>query len=246
MLDPITSSVILILGAKAFDIVIKPAVEDHVKDLVKRLFEKGESILFGKREQSALEAAYKDALTNAYTRAIAALANVLELMVSTDELKRYGDSVEKFLQSREVAEHLLETVRDLTNSQLPDPLFLENEWAALGGAPLPSPFIWQLITANFRKGAQEKAFISPDMQEVLNARNLDQLRQIGERLLGVQITIKHEQYVSMMRKSYARVDLARIAPPTAEDPGTLIVTDIFEPQDVRENPPPVAIRHVGK
>lgn len=222
MLDPISSSMILILGAKAMDIIIKPAVEDHAKDLVKKLFEKGEAILFGKKEQDALEAAYQDALTNAYMRAIEALGNVLKLMVSVNEIKRYSESIKKFLHSRKIAEHLLETVRDLSNEHLPDPKFLEAEWAALGGEPLPIPGVWQLVAANFRKDAQEKAFITPVMRDVLNARNLDQLRQLGERLLGVQITVKHEQYVSVMRKTYAPVDLARIAPPTAEDPGKLL------------------------
>ena len=241
MLDPITSSVIALLGAKAFEVIIKPAVEDHAKDLVKRLFERGEAIVFGKKETAALEEAYRDALTSAYTRTIEALGNVLQLMVSDDDIKRYRNSVKKFLKSKKVAEHLFETVRDLSNAQLPDPQFLEAEWAALGGERLPIPGVWSLVAANFRKGAQEKAFIKEDMRAVLNARNLDQICQLGERLLGVQATVKHEQYVSVMRKTFARVDLARIAPPTADDPGTLIVTDIFEPQDVRENPPPVAI-----
>ena len=241
MLDPITSSVIALLGAKAFEGIIKPAVEDHAKELVKRLFETGEAIGFGKKETAALEAAYRDALGSTYTRAIDALGNVLQLIVSANEIKRYEGSVKKFLKSRPVAEHLLKTVRDLSNAQLPNPQFLEAEWDRLGGEPLPLPGVWSLVAANFRKGAQEKAFITPDMRAVLNARNLDQIRQLGERLLGVQATVKHEQYVSVMRKTFARVDLARIAPPTADDPGTLIVTDIFEPQDVRENPPPVAI-----
>ena len=244
MLDPVTSAAIsgmvALLGGKALDI-IRDAVKDHAKDLIKRLFERGEEILFSNKEKDALEDAYRNALTSAYTRAIDALGNVLQLMVSADEIERYHNSVNKFLKSRRVAEHLLETIRDLNNEQLPDPQFLEAEWAAFGGEPLPIPGLWHMVAANFRKGAREKAFITPEMRDVLNARNLDEIRQLGKKLLGVQITVKHEQYVSVMRKTYARVDLARIAPPTAEDPGTLIVTDIFEPQDVRENPPPVAI-----
>ncbi|MEM8641140.1 MAG: hypothetical protein AAGG51_20345, partial [Cyanobacteria bacterium P01_G01_bin.54] len=241
MLDPLTSSALILLGEKAIETIIKPAVAEHARDLVKKLFETGEGILFGQKEKDALKDVYQGALTHAYTRAIEALSNVLQLMVSRDELKRYRTSVQKFLKSRAIAAHLLETVRDLSNPKFPDPQVLAAEWAALGGEPLPIPGAWDIIAVNFRKGAQEKVFVTPDMRAVLNAQNLDQIRQLGERLLGVQVTVRQEQYVSVMRKTYARVDLARIAPPTADDPGTLIVTDIFEPQDVRENPPPVAI-----
>ena len=239
MLEPATTILLTILGTKALDL-ISSAVEDHAKDLVKGLFEKGEQILFGKKEKDALEDAYRNVLTSASVRVLEALGNVLQLTASSDSIGRYRDSVERFLKNGTVAEHLLDTVRDLSDESFPDPALLEREWAASGGEELV-PGAWHMVAANFRKGAREKTFITPQLREVLNARNLDQIRLLGEKLLGVQVTVKHEQYVSVMRKTFAPVHLANIAPSFADDPGTLVVTDIFEPQDLRENPPPVEI-----
>ena len=239
MLEPETTILLTILGTKALDL-ISSAVEDHAKDLVKGLFEKGEQIIFGKKEKDALEDAYRNVLTSASVRVLEALGNVLQLTASSDSSGRYRDSVERFLKNGTVAEHLLDTVRDLSDESFPDPALLEREWAASGGEEL-IPGAWHMVAANFRKGAREKTFITPQLREVLNARNLDEIRLLGEKLLGVQVTVKHEQYVSVMRKTFAPVHLANIAPSFADDPGTLVVTDIFEPQDLRENPPPVEI-----
>jgi hypothetical protein len=79
------------------------------------------------------------------------------------------------------------------------------------------------------------------VREVLNAQNLDAIRELGEKLAGVQVTVKQEQYTSPMLKKYAAVELANLAPAYVEDPGVLVVSDVFEPQHVRENPPPVEV-----
>ena len=239
-MEPITTIVLGILGAQAQQL-LTDAAKDHAKDYVKRLFTKGEQIVLGNQEKDALEDAYQNALTHANTRIVESLGNVLQLMVSQDELKGYADSIKAFLKNDEVAEHLLETVRDPTNKQFPDPAILEREWRASGGEALPIPGVWMMVASNFRKITKEKAFVTPRLREVINARNLDQIRQLGEKLLGVQITVKHEQYVNVMRKTFAPVQLANVAPSYADDPGALVVTDIFEPQHVRENPPPVEI-----
>jgi hypothetical protein len=242
MIEPITTTAAaLFLGTKALEI-IGGAAKDHAKGHVKGLLASGEKRVLGDKERDALEDAYQNALAHAYARALEALGNVLNLTVSSGtEFVRYRVPVERFLKNGTVAAHLLDTVRDLSDTRLPDPGLLEREWNQNGGEELPIPGVWHLVAANFRKGAQERTFITPQLREVLNARTLTRIMELQQLLRGVQITVKHEQYVSVMRKTYARVDLARIAPPTADDPGTLIVTDIFEPQHVRENPPPVEI-----
>jgi hypothetical protein len=126
MPDPFTTTAALFLGTKALEI-ISAAVKDHVKGHLKKLLATGEKKL-GKKERDALEAAYENVLTHAYARALEALGNVLNLAVtSMNEFVRYRVPVEDFLKNGTVAEHLLETVRDLTNDQLPDPDLLERE-----------------------------------------------------------------------------------------------------------------------
>ena len=241
MPDPISTAVAAFLGEKALD-VIGAAVKDHVKDHLKHLLSAAEKKLLGKKEEDALALAYESVLTHAYTRTFDALGWVLEgTGVTFPEFLGYQISIENFLKNKDVASHLLETVRDLSNSRLPDPQVLDTHWKCNGGRSLPFPGVWNMVAANFRKNAREKVFVTPAMREILNAQNIDQLVQLQQKLLGVQIIVRHEQYVSRMLKKYAPVELANLAPSYAESPGVLVVTDIFEPQHVRENPPPVDI-----
>ncbi|MCH8043750.1 MAG: HEAT repeat domain-containing protein [Planctomycetes bacterium] len=241
MLEPVSTIVIYFLGAKAAE-VIGSAVKDHVKGHLKKLLTSGEKKLLGKKEHDALELAYENTLTHAYSGVLDALGKVLELAgIDFPEFCYYQSSVEDFLTNRKVAEHLLESVRDLSDNALPDPQFLEEQWEFLDCDPFPTAGVWSLVAANFRKSAKEKAFITPQLREVLKAQTLDQIKALQQTLVGVQVAVQHEKYISRMLMKYAAVELANIAPSYAEDPGVLIVTDLFEPQHVRENPPPVEI-----
>ena len=261
MPEPLSTILLTMLGAKAYEL-IKAGFEDYIKGKVSKLFEAGEAIVSGKQDEAEIEAsqeviqspeileasyreatedAYENALTNTSARMVESLGKVLQLAVDKDEMEAYGESVLRFLQDSSIADHLLETVRDLSNNALPDPEVLAAGWTATGGKELPFSGIWSLVAVNFRKTALDSAFVTPQLREVLNAQNLDQIRQLGIRLLGVQVTVKQEQYVSVMRKTFAPVHLANIAPSFVDDPGALVITDIFEPQHLRENPPPVVI-----
>lgn len=242
MPDPVTSTaVIAILGTKALDL-IEDSAKARVKAHLGTLFTSAEQKLLGKEKLDAVDEAWANTLAHAYQRALQAFGNVLNPVVNSGtEWASYRNPVEEFLNSGAVAEHLLETARDPGNDSLPDPQLLESEWMSSGGFELPVPLVWEMVAAYFRKGAKDKAFVTPEVREVLNAQNIDAIRALGEKLVGVQITVKQEQYVSRLRKKYAAVELANLAPAYAEDPGVLVVSDVFEPQHVRENPPPVEI-----
>lgn len=241
MVEPVSTTITAFLGAKGAEIV-GAAVKDHVKGHLKGLLAKGEEKVLGKEERDALELAYESALGHAYAGLLEALGRVLELTgISFPEFVDYKISVERFLTTKKVAEHLFETVRDLSNDRLPDPALLEAEWERLDGKSFPVPGVWVMAAANFRKSAREKTFVTPQLREVLNAQNLDEIKSLQKKLLGVQVAVRHEQYVARMRKKYAPVELAQFAPSYVDDPGALVVADIFEPQHVRENPPPVEI-----
>jgi hypothetical protein len=242
MPDPVTSTaVIAILGNKALDL-IENSAKARVKAHLATLLTTAEQKLLGKEKLDAVEEAWANTLAHAYQRALQAFGNVLNPVVNSGaEWVAYRNPVEAFLKRGPVAEHLLETARDPGNNALPDPQLLEREWMNSGGFELPVPLVWEMVAAYFRKGAKDKAFVTPEVREVLNAQNIDAIRALGEKLAGVQITVKQEQYVSRLRKKYAAVELANLAPAYAEDPGALVVSDVFEPQHVRENPPPVEI-----
>ena len=78
MLEPVSTIVICFLGATAAE-VIGSAVKDHVKGHLKKLLASGEKKLLGKKERDALELAYENTLTHAYSGVLEALGKVLEL-----------------------------------------------------------------------------------------------------------------------------------------------------------------------
>jgi len=179
-------------------------------------------------------------LARACQRTLQALGNVLNPVVNSgEEWARYRNPVETFLRNDVVAKHLFDTVCDLSNDALPDPRLLEREWLDSDGFELPFRYAWDMVADYFRTGARDRAFVTPQLREVLMAQNLDAIRELGEKLVGVQISVKQEQYTSLMQQRYAAVELANVAPAYTEDPGVLVVSDVFEPLHVRENPPPV-------
>ena len=144
MLEPVSATVAAFLGAKAIEI-IGSAIKDHVKGHLKKLLASGEKKLLGKKERDALTDAYENVLTHAYTQTLDALGRVLELTgISFPEFVEYKISVERFVTNGEVAEHLLDTVRDLSNDELPNPVILEGEWERLDGKSFPTPGVWGL------------------------------------------------------------------------------------------------------
>ncbi len=77
---------------------------------------------------------------------------------------------------------------------------------------------------------------------MLNAENLDSIRQLLQRDGGVRPEVREEKYAVRMRTKYAPVDLANLMPSYAENPGQLVIRDVFAPQQVKENPPPADLR----
>jgi len=73
------------------------------------------------------------------------------------------------------------------------------------------------------------------MREVLNAQNLDRVRELLERDGGVRPEVRQDKYAIRMRTKYAPVDLANLMPAYAGDPGQLVIRNIFVPQRVKEN-----------
>ena len=58
---------------------------------------------------------------------------------------------------------------------------------------------------------------------------------------GVRPEVRPDKYAARMRTKYAAVNLANLMSSSADDPGSLVIRDVFVPQHVKENPPPIEL-----
>jgi energy-coupling factor transporter ATP-binding protein EcfA2 len=111
----------------------------------------------------------------------------------------------------------------------------------VGGQELPSDTLWNAVAIAFRRQAKKRIILSDELRELLNAQNLQQLRELIERQGGVKVQVRLDRYSQRMRTKFSPVDLANLMPAYADDPGRMVIRDVFVAQNVRENPPPVEI-----
>ncbi len=169
------------------------------------------------------------------------LLNIKGCGYGNEELKQYESSLAAFIKDGEVAEELLSSVREPTRDDLPSPDVLRKRWNGLAAQALPSDTLWTAVAVAFRRQATKRMILSDDLRELLNAQTLQQLKELIERQGGVKVPVRRDKYSQRMRTKFSPVDLANLMPAYAEDPGRLVIRDVFVPQNVRENPPPVEI-----
>jgi energy-coupling factor transporter ATP-binding protein EcfA2 len=157
------------------------------------------------------------------------------------ELSLYRESLESFLKDQEVAAELFRSIEDPNDETAPSPDVLENRWKAIGGRELPDTQLWPETVTAFRREGLQQAFLSETLREILSARNIDRLLKEVRRQGGVSIQVSREKYFQRMKTKYSPVDLANLMPASVEDPGRMIIRDVFVPQIVRENPPSAEI-----
>jgi hypothetical protein len=238
MLDPVTTPLlILVLGKIAHD-VISEACKDHLKDKLKSFFGWLEKL--GQKDK--VELAYQDAMEQAYGTCLEMLlVNIKGFGYSNEELKQYKSSLEAFIKDDDVAGELLNAIREPGRNNSPSADVLSRRWNELGNETLPSDSLWPTIVAAFRRQATKRVILSNELRELLNAQNLEKLTELIERQGGVKVEVRRDKYSQRMRTKFAPVDLANLMPSFADDPGRLVIRDVFVPTSVVENPPPVEI-----
>lgn len=237
-MDPVlTPLLVLVLGNLARDL-ITDACKDYLKDKLKSVFGWLEKL--GERDK--VELAYLDAMEQAYAACLEMLLlGIKSFGYSDEELKQYRSSIEGFIKDDKVAEELLNAVREPDRNELPSPDVLRERWKGVGGQELPSDTLWNAVVIAFRRQATKRIILSDDLRELLNAQNLQQLRELIERQGGVKVQVRRNRYSQRMRTKFSPVDLANLMPAYADDPGRMVIRDVFVAQSVRENPPPVEI-----
>lgn len=238
MLDPVTTPLlVLVLGNLAHEI-IAGACKDHLKDKVKSVFGWLESL--GQKDK--VEPVYRDAMEQAYGSCLEMLLlNIKGFGYTDEELKQYGDSLRAFIRDGEVAEELVRFLREPGRDDVPSPDMLRKRWAELGGHTLPTEMLWNQVVVAFRRQATKRMILSDELRELLNAQNLQELKELIKRQGGVKVQVRRDKYSQRMRTKFSPVDLANLMPAYAEDPGRMVIRDVFVPQYVREDPPPIEI-----
>ncbi|MCP4542911.1 MAG: NACHT domain-containing protein [Chloroflexi bacterium] len=237
-MDPVaTPLLILVLGNLAREL-ITDACKDYLKDKLKSFFGWMEEL----GEQERLELAYRDAMEQAYGACLEMLLqNIKGYGYADEELKEYQSSIEAFIKDTEVAEELLCFVREPGQEDHPSADVLRSRWKEVGGLDLPSDMLWNAVVVAFRRQATKRLILSDELRDLLNAQNLQQLKDLVEAQGGVKVPVRRDRYSQRMRTKFSPVDLANLMPAFADDPGRMVIRDVFVAQNVRENPPPVTI-----
>ena len=237
-MDPIATPLLFfILGNLAREL-IADACKDYLKDKLKSVFGWLEKL--GERDK--VELAYQDAMEQAYGACLEMLLlNIKSFGYTEEELKQYRSSIEAFIKDNKVAEELLNAVREPGRDDLPSPDVLRERWEEVGEQELPSDTIWNAVAIAYRRQAIKRIILSDELRELLNAQNLQQLKELIERQGGVKVQVRRDRYSQRMRTKFSPVDLANLMPAYADDPGRMVIRDVFVAQDIIENPPPVEI-----
>jgi len=237
-MDPLlTPLLMVVLGNLAHDL-ITDACKDYLKDKLKSVFGWLEKL----GEGDKVEHAYRDAMEQAFGACLEMLlSNIKSYGYSDEELKEYRPSLKSFIKDKEVAEELLNAIREPGRNDVPSADVLRARWIAIGGQDLPNDNIWNTVVLAFRRQAKKRLILSDPLREILNAQNIQQLKELIERQGGVKVQVRRDKYSQRMRIKFSPVDLANLMPAYADDPGQMVIRDVFVAQHVRENPPPVEI-----
>ncbi len=235
MIDPVTTATLWVFWGKLAEPLIAEACEKHLHGKLGEFF----TWIGSHPKRDELQRAYEEALKDAFGVSVDKLLSGLKLMGLNDQqLHEYEQSLKHFLNNDCVAEELLATVKNPTDTRLPRADALCREWKRIGGRPLPLDSLWDIVAASVRNHAKHKSFLTPELREVLNSRSQAEAVLLLQRLVGVPVLVRQDKYAARMRIRYAPVDLANLMPSFAEDPGRLVIREVFVPQTVREDPPP--------
>ena len=195
MLDPVTTPLLILVLGKIGEEVMAAACKDFLKEKLKPLF--GWLGKFGRK--SDLELAYEAALQDAYTICLEMLLkNIAACGYTNEELKPYADSLRTFVKDDGVAAELLEAIRNPLDSKLPHPETLAMRWQELDCNELPGD-LWTGVALAFRRQATKQAFVNEPLRQILNAQNLDAVRELLERDGGVRPEVRQDKYAVRMR-----------------------------------------------
>ncbi len=164
-MEPVTTSLLVGVLGNLAQKLIADACKDHLKAKLTSLFGWLEKL--GERDK--VELAYQDAMEQAYGTCLEMLLhNIKGFGYSDEELKSYRSSIEAFIKDDEVAEELLNAVREPSRDDLPSPDVLSKRWKEVGGQELPSDTLWNAVVIAFRRQATKRIILSNDLRELLN------------------------------------------------------------------------------
>ncbi|MBD2774402.1 NACHT domain-containing protein [Iningainema tapete] len=208
------------------------SVEDYVKDFFKGYIQKFVNLPF--------ELAKQEPLQKACVQGIVEFLNLVQLEledleIEPPQIEEYTEDLNKFIQDISIRETLgkpFEAALGLIaedDSQLLNQL-LAHRWNNLNLKTLPDNFNWERLAKRYRKKVQTIVNESKELRELLNAENLNKIRQELEQLTPVSPDFDLSRYQEGLKTAYSILRLDTLD--TSGWENHLRLWEIFVPQDV--------------
>ena len=228
-----TSLLVLVLGKIGYEI-ISDTCKDYLKGKLASVFERVG--VLGRRDE------YERALDRAFTSAVAMhgdtiVAHLRVTGCTDEELKSFAEPLKAFLGDEAVLDELYASMQDTADATSPSASRLGERWQALCADVPMDEGAWGFLTRGFRTKAGKLNLLSEPLLQVTLATDLHEIRRLLEAQGEARPDTSPSQYAQRMKTKYAAVDLANLAPSDADDPGGLVIRDVFVPLNVREDPP---------
>jgi translation elongation factor EF-Tu-like GTPase len=237
MIDPALLPAFFSLFGQTGGALLRRAAEKHVEGYFGKALER----VAGIGRKSAFEEAVRGALERAAGAWIeAVLKNLAALGYDAGELEPFKSCFGRLLDDEEVGRELSRPLLDGEEWTGADVQLFQDAWVRLGCQPLPAEFRWLVAIGAFERQLRKQQLLTPELRDLLNAGHLAAIRVELGRLVGARPEANERRYAARMREKYGDLRLAAFAPAEEEVPA-LQVQDLFLPQDVRENPPPIEL-----
>ncbi|MFK0732670.1 MAG: NACHT domain-containing protein, partial [Gloeotrichia echinulata HAB0833] len=220
-------------ATQAVGLVFKPILEDLAKDAAKDwakdLLKGIPGKILAKLKKEDIEIA-----------AGKALKEFLQLMqqdlkdgdFSEDEIKKYQQPLKQYLKHQEVNEILGNPFKDDCDSI--DTNKLAGIWYEINtSCLLPDDFNWKRLGNKYVKKVKEIIRETPELREILDSRNLEEIKINITEMAGIIPQFDLEKYQEAIRETYGNLKLDSLDTSGA-DYGNLKLWRIFIAQNVRE------------
>ena len=219
-----------------FEEVIAPLVKESLEECVKDFF--SDSI------EDLVDFARDDSLKKAFGQALKAFLELVQEELEEAELDReqirqqYTRPLKKFRKHSPVLSTLGRPFSQVLSGEKPslDTDNLQGAWVALGLQSLPPKFDWSQLDKRYCRKVRSIVRDSEELRELLNAENLDKIREQLSQLTPILPDFDFGRYQEGLTTAYGKLKLDSLD--TSGCHYSLQLWKIFVPQDLREQSHP--------
>ncbi|MBD2210010.1 NACHT domain-containing NTPase [Nostoc linckia FACHB-104] len=216
------------VGFLVKNILTSEFAQDLAKDYAKDFFKD--------RFNSVPDFFKKEPIQKAIAKALKEFLQLLEdelkfRKLPEEDIKKFDKPLKKFIYHKSVKE-ILGKAFEPDCDEL-DYQTLESTWKSLNLPALPARFNWQLVTDNYLRKCQKILAESKDLQELLDSRNLEAIKENTQEIAGIKPEFDLRQYQEAIRERYVNLKLDSLDT-SGYAYNELRLWSIFTPQNVRE------------